>query len=316
MDALTDILKSVQLSSTVHCCSEFTAPWGVQIDRTEYASFHVITRGNCWLEIEGFSTPIPLTGGDLIVLPTGVSHTLRDALNSPVVPLAELLADRPCQGQLTLSYGGGGIPATVLCGRASFTDRAHNPLLSALPPLIHIKGEAGRSIEWLDTTLQFIACESQGDRPGAEMMITYLSSILFIQAVRAYIASLSETESSWLRALKDPQIGKALSLIHQYPEQAWTVKQLAKQVNLSRSAFASRFKALVNEAPLRYANRWRMYKATQLLRSTRKPLSEVAANIGYESEAAFSRAFKQHTGQSPHVYRQSNWLNAPKSANA
>lgn len=309
MDALTEVLKAVQLNSTVHCRSEFSAPWGVQIDRTDYASFHVITRGSCWLEIEG-CTPIPLAGGDLIVLSTGATHILRDALDSPIVPLADLLANRPCQGQLALSYGGGGIPATILCGRASFAERESNPLLAALPPLIHIKGEAGRAVEWLDTTLQFIACESHLKRPGAEMMITYLSSILFIQAVRAYIASLPEAEGGWLGALIDSQIGVALGLIHQHPQEAWTVELLAKRVNMSRSAFAARFKALVGEAPLQYVSHWRMHKAIQLLRSTDKTLKEIAEFVGYESEAAFSRAFKRQIGQPPGEYRQLRMMRA------
>lgn len=303
MDALTEVLKAVQLHSTVHCRSEFSAPWGVQIERTDYASFHVVTRGNCWLEVEGFKTPIPLTGGDLIVLPTGVAHILRDALDSPIVPLAELLANRPCQGQLTLSYGGGGNPAMILCGRASFEERERNPLLAALPPLIHIKGEEGQAVEWLDTTLQFIACESYLNHPGAEMMITYLSSILFIQAVRAYITNLPESAGGWLQALLDPHISVALGMIHQHPEAAWTVELLAKQVNLSRSAFAARFKSLVGEAPLQYVIRWRMHKAIQLLRSTNKTLKEIAESIGYESEAAFSRAFKRQMEHSPSAYR-------------
>lgn len=303
MDALTEVLRAVQLHSTVHCRSEFSAPWGVQIDRTDYASFHVITRGNCWLEIEGDNVPISLASGDLIVLPTGAAHTLRDALDSPIASLAELLVQRPCQGQLTLNYGGGGTLATVLCGRASFTERESNPLLAALPPLIHIKGEAGQVVAWLETTLQFIACESSMNRPGAEMMITYLSSILFIQAVRSYIASLPEAEGGWLQALIDPQMSVVLGLIHQQPEQPWTVESLAKQVNLSRSAFAARFKLLVGESPLQYLSRWRMHQAVRLLRSTHKPLREIAELVGYESEAAFSRAFKQQMGQAPGEYR-------------
>ncbi|MBD2770722.1 AraC family transcriptional regulator [Iningainema tapete] len=303
MDALTEVLKAVQLHSTVHCRSELSAPWGIRVDPMKDASFHVVTRGSCWLEVDGMEKPIPLAGGDLIVLPMGIGHTLRDALDSTVVTLPELLANRPCQGQLSLSYGGGGVPATVLCGRASFAQRETNPLLLALPPLIHIKGEEG-PVEWLDTTLQFIACESSISRPGAEMMIAHLSSILFIQAVRAYITSLDEHEGGWLRALVDPQISLALGLIHQKPEEPWTVKSLAQKVNLSRSAFAARFKALVGESPVQYLSRWRMHKAVRLLHSSDMNLSAIATLIGYESEAAFSRAFKRLLGQSPGEYRR------------
>lgn len=194
MDALTEVLKAVQLHSTVQCRSELSAPWGIQIDRGNDAVFHIVTQGSCWLEVEGSNTPISLVGGDLVVLPTGVGHIIRDALNSSSVNLENLLSNRPDQGQLTLSHGGGGTPTTLLCGHARFAQRETNPLLEALPPMILVKGEHGRAVEWLDTTLQFIACESSMSRPGAQMMITYLSSILFIQAVRTYIASLKGSE--------------------------------------------------------------------------------------------------------------------------
>ncbi len=305
MDALTEILKSVKLHSTVHCRSDFSAPWGVQIDAMADASFHVVMRGNCWLEVEGMETPIPLVGGDLVVLPTGVPHTLRDRSDSPAVKLGELLANRPCQGQLTLQYGGGGTSTTVLCGKASFENREMNPLLSALPPLVLIKGEEGRAVEWLDSTLQFISCETMSNRPGAEMMITYLSNILFIQAVRAYLSSLrQQEEGGWLRALIDPQLSITLALIHQHPETNWTVESLAKQVNLSRSAFAARFKWLVGEAPLQYITRWRMYRAVELLRSSKFTVTEIAERVGYDSETAFSKAFKRQMGQPPNQYRK------------
>ena len=305
MDALTEVLKSVQLHSTVHCRSELSAPWGIQIDRSNNAAFHVILRGSCWLEVEGETEPLPLVGGDLVVLPTGTAHTLRDALKSPVARLADLLADRPCQGQLTLQYGGGGTPTVVLCGQAWFEHHQMNPLLPALPALILVKSEEGQAVEWLDYTLQAIACETASNRPGAEMMITYLSNILFIQAIRAYLANLKQQEDGgWLRALLDPQIGAALTLIHQSPDKGWTVDLLAKQVNQSRSTFAARFKCLAGEAPLQYLTRWRMYCAAKLLRSGNYTVSDIAQQVGYESEAAFSKAFKRQTGQSPSQYRQ------------
>lgn len=304
MDALTEILKSVKLHSTVHCRSEFSTPWGVQMEAMADASFHVVMRGHCWLEVEGVGEQIPLVGGDLVVLPTGVAHALRDRPNSPVITLRELLSHRPCQGQLTLSYGGGGTSTTVLCGKASFENREINPLLAALPPLLLIKGEDGRAVEWLDSTLQFIACETASNRPGAEMMITYLSNIVFIQAIRAYLSSLKPDDNSWLRGLIDPQISIALALIHHQPETNWTVENLAKRVNMSRSGFAARFKWLMGEAPLQYVTRWRMVRAVELLRSPNLTVGEVAERVGYDSETAFSKAFKRQMGQPPNQYRK------------
>ncbi len=304
MDALTEILKSVKLHSTVRCRSELSAPWGVQIEAMADASFHVVLRGNCQLEVAGMDAQIPLVGGDLVVLPTGVAHALRDRSDSSVETIQALLAHRPCQKQLTLTYGGGGVATTVLHGKASFENR-DNPLLSALPPLVLIKGEEGRAVEWLDSTLQFMACEAASNRPGAEMMITYLSNIVFIQAVRAYLTSLKQQDDgSWLRALVDPQLSVALALIHQDPAIDWTVEKLAKQVNMSRSGFAARFKWLVGEAPLQYVTRWRMYRAVELLRSSNMTVTEVAQRVGYDSETAFSKAFKRQMGLSPHHYRK------------
>lgn len=268
------------------------------------AAFHVVMRGNCWLEVEGIDEQIPLVGGDLVVLPTGVAHALRDHPDSSTVTLRELLSHRPCRGQLTLSYGGGGTSTTVVCGKANFENREINPLLSALPPLLLIKGEEGRAVEWLDSILQFIACETASNRPGAEMMITYLSNVLFIQAVRAHLSSLKQNDESWLRGLVDPQLNIALALIHHQPETNWTVESLAKQVNMSRSGFAARFKWLMREAPLQYVTRWRMYRAAELLRSSNLTVAEVAEQVGYGSETAFSKAFKRQMGQPPNQYRQ------------
>jgi AraC-like DNA-binding protein len=168
----------------------------------------------------------------------------------------------------------------------------------------HITGEAGRAVEWLDSTLQFIACETASNRLGAEMMITYLSNIVFIQAVRAYLSSLQQDEGGWLRALVDPQLSLALALIHQHPETNWTVEGLAKRVNMSRSGFAARFKWLMGEAPLQYVTRWRMQQAVELLRSSKLSVAEISEQVGYDSETAFSKAFKRQVGQSPNQYRK------------
>ena len=154
-------------------------------------------------------------------------------------------------------------------------------------------------------TLKAIAWETADERPGSEMMIGYLSNILFIQAIRGYVASLKQDDAGWLRALRDPQLSAVLTLIHQSPEKNWTVNSLAKQVNLSRSTFAVRFKEQVGEAPLQYLTQWRMYRASQLLQSTALPLVAIAEQVGYQSEAAFSKAFKRQIRQSPGEYRKS-----------
>jgi AraC-like DNA-binding protein len=203
-----------------------------------------------------------------------------------------------------MRFGGNGANSTLVCGAFKFEDRRHNPLLGVLPPLVLIKGEEGRAVQWLEPTLQFIACEAASGRPGAQTIISRLADVLFIQIVRGFLVSTPENQRGWLRALSDAQIGTALSLIHQNPENPWTVATLASKVGMSRSTFAGRFAELVGEPPLHYVTRWRMQKAAALLREGTTTLAEIADRVGYESEAAFSKAFKRWVGTAPGAYRK------------
>lgn len=306
MDALTEVLQTMPLHSCFLGRAELSAPWGIQVNRQHHATFHVVTQGDCRLDVDGLQQPIFLNAGDLVVLPQGHGHSLRHDLNSPVVTLEEILAKRPSDSQNVFYFGGGGIATTIVCGHFYFEDWGNNPLITALSPLILIKGEAGRAIEWLDATLQFLTCEATSNRPGSHTVITRLCDVLFIQAVRAFIASLTECDGCWLRALKDPNIGMAIGLIHRFPEQSWTVATLAERVCMSRSAFAEQFKNLVGEPPLHYLTQVRMRKAVTLLRTSHENLTKIAEHVGYESEAAFSKAFKRWMGQSPGTYRRSH----------
>lgn len=312
MDALTEVLQTMPLHSCFLGRAELSAPWGIRVNSLPHAAFHVVIRGNCWLNVDGLQQPVPLTGGDLVVIPQGHGHSLRHDLNSPVLMLEEVLAMRPSDRQNIIYFGGGGMATTLVCGYFYFEDWGYNPLLAALSPLILIKGEDGRAVEWLDATLQFIACETRSNRPGAETVITRLCDVLFIQSVRAFIANLKDGDRSWLQALKDPNIGLAVGTIHRYPEVSWTVDSLARQVCMSRSAFAASFKSLVGEPPLHYLTRVRMHKAVSLLRSSRDNLKQIAEQVGYESEAAFSNAFKRWHGKSPGEYRREQGLKIRK----
>jgi AraC-like DNA-binding protein len=254
-----------------------------------------------------------LTSGDLVALPHGHEHVLRDVDGSDVVSLQSLLdctdASERRQQARQLRVGGEGAVTTLVSGSINFEDRRNNPLLAVLPPVIPLLGEAGRSVPWLESTLQFIACEATARRPGAQTVISRLADILFIQIVRGHLAALGEATGDgpgWLGALAEPQIGAALSLVHQRPEQSWTVASLAQRVGMSRSAFASRFTRLVGEPPLHYVTRWRMQKAAGLLREGRSTLAEIAEQVGYESETAFSKAFKRAVGSSPGAYRRAS----------
>lgn len=310
MDVLTDVLQTVRVKTACYGRLEASGPWGIRVAAGDHAKFHVVLEGNCQLEVEG-AEPLQLTSGDLVALPHGHEHVLRDASDSPVTNLQSILSCQEGtelrQTARQLRLGGNGALTTFVSGSISFEDRRNNPLLAVLPPVIPLLGEAGRSVPWLESTLQFIASEAASRRPGAQTVISRLADILFIQIVRGHLAALSEASGDgpgWLGALAEPQIGAALSLVHQRPEQSWTVASLAQRVGMSRSAFASRFTRLVGEPPLHYVTRWRMQKAAGLLREGRATLAEIAEQVGYESETAFSKAFKRAVGSSPGAYRR------------
>jgi AraC-like DNA-binding protein len=303
VDVLTDVLETIRVSSVCYGRVELGAPWGLQVRAGDAASFHVVLRGNCWLEVEGME-PVALTSGDLFALPHGHAHVLRDSPNTPPMPLGELIEKTPQALGSTLRVEGAGPSSTLVCGCFHFEDRKNNPILSVLPPLVLIRGEDGRAVQWLEPTLQFMACEAASGRPGAKTVISRLADVLFIQIVRAFLASTPENQRGWLRALTEPQIGTALSLIHQNPNHAWTVANLASKVGMSRSTFAGRFVEFVGEPPLHYVTRWRMQKAAALLREGSATLADIADRVGYESEAAFSKAFKRWVGTAPGAYRK------------
>lgn len=314
MDALNEVLRTLHLKSTVSCRSELSAPWGLQVPHFPgHAGFSVVARGSCWLEMEGEKKQIALAGGDFVMFPHGSAHVMRDAPHTRPVRIETLLGSCDSRNK-SLSYGGGGALTTLVCGCFEFEGRETNPLISALPAVIHIKGEEGRTVPWLETTLQYLASETASTLPGAETVIGHLTDIIFIQAVRAYISSAGECKKGLVRAMADPQIGQALALIHNTPQQSWTVASLALHVGMSRAGFAARFRELVGEPPMQYLTRWRMHKAAGMLRSGPESLAEIAGQIGYEAEAAFSKAFKRWAGNAPGAYRQSTRMPAPSPA--
>ncbi|MCU0533561.1 MAG: AraC family transcriptional regulator [Hydrococcus sp. RU_2_2] len=304
MDALSEVFKTVCLERTTCYRMELSAPWGVRMEAFDGAIFLVMVRGSGWLEVDGIETQLPLVGGDLVFLQKGQAHTLRECPESHVIDFDRLLDAQTDEVQKALHIGGAGLSTTVMYGRLQFEQLSENPLLSALPPLIVIRGEDGQKVEWLDMTMQFMSSEMTANRPGAQTVIDHLASILLVQAMRAYISNTGDCDRCWLRALREPAIGEAISLIHRYPEKSWTAEDLAEQVRMSRTAFFVKFRDLVGEPPNKYLTRWRMHRASQILRLEHMSLNQVAHLVGYESEAAFSKTFKQWMGQSPGAYRK------------
>ena len=308
-DVLNDALSHLHIKGAVYCRSELGAPWAFSVNRRPTAGFHAITNGKGWLEVEGEDRKILVSAGDLVVLPHGHSHVMRDSPESPPTPLDEIIAQNPLEDGIRLKMGGRGPSTVLLCGGCQFEGRSTNPLLANLPNIIHISGRERRSVNWLRATLRQIDIETRTSRPGALALVARLSDILFIQAVRAYFSRLVDRKegyinNGWLRALGDPQIGLAIAFIHQQPENEWAVASLASKVGMSRSTFSEKFRALVGVPPLKYVAQWRVHKATWLLRPSDAKIAEIADRVGYDSEVSLSRAFKRFNGMSPGNYRR------------
>jgi AraC-like DNA-binding protein len=308
VDVLTDVMQTMRVKSNLYGRVEFTAPWGIRADgECGHAGFLVVLRGSCWLEMDGSREPVPLAGGDFVLMPKGSAHVLRDARKTHPRPVQEVVGE--WDGRETLRYGGGGVPTSLVFGCFEFEDGGRNPLVESLPPMIHVRADGGPSVQWLQSTLQFVASEIASGLPGAETVASRLTDILFVHAIRAYLAGCGTgcgagaRPSGWLRALADPKIGYALRLIHEAPEKDWTVESLASAVAMSRSAFAAQFTALVGDPPLRYVSAWRMKRASRLLLRG-DPISAVAAATGYATDATFGKVFKRHMGVTPGEFRR------------
>lgn len=302
-DTLGDLLASLRMTTLVYGRIELGAPWGLRFPGlSDAASLYLLVRGSAQLEADGANQPTVLSAGDVALLPKGNSHTLRDGRGSPLHDLS-VEGCRGAQGNAPLHLGGKGAQTTLVAGTFRYGSGRRFPLFETLPPIIHISASDPSASPWLSSTVQLLIAESAARSPGGTVVVSRLVDVLFVQALRTFILGSGCTESG-LRALGDPQIGKALQLVHERPTEAWTVEGLARAVGLSRSAFAARFSQLVGEPPLEYIARWRMTKAAELLRESDLPLGAVAQRAGYHSEAAFSRAFKRHEGTAPATYRR------------
>ncbi len=244
-DVLADILQSLRMHSTLYCRATMNAPWGFRVSQRSVASFHIVTGGTCWLTLEGIDTPVPLSEGDLVILPHGHAHTMTDHPQTPVTRLEDLVPKQPAGRDGIFYSGGQGTITTLVCGGLQLEDYTTNPLFLILPPFLHIQSRRRESNPWLRAIVQLVKAEASANQPAAEAVITRLSEILFIQAVRTYVSTVGNGETGWFNALKDPQIGQALTLIQHQPEELWTVESLACRVSLSRSAFSAKFKRLV-----------------------------------------------------------------------
>jgi AraC-like DNA-binding protein len=283
-------------------------PWGIGIPALDAAAFHAITHGHCWMRLDDQDTWVELAQGDVVVLPRDRAHSFCDRPGSPIRDLTHLSADLPLNHlPRTTELPETGSPDTaVLCGHLWFDDHAANPLLDALPPVLHLRagGGTGPGGNWLAPLLHLMSLEDSTPTPGTEAVMARLGDLLVIETVRAHLAALPADSHLWLKALSDPHLSTALGLSHEQPEHPWTVAGLAGRAGLSRSTFSARFTELVGEPPLRYATRWRMHHAQRLLREPGQTVAAVSRRVGYQTEPAFSRAFTRFTGSTPGACRR------------
>jgi AraC-like DNA-binding protein len=305
MDILSDTLDSLQFTGSIYCKAEFSAPWGLRLDGANgHAGFIFVVRGSCYAAFDGHEQPLTLTGGDFIIAPKCPGYVFKSGDDAKIVPISQF--PQASDEDKVVKFGGGGAMTTAIMGCITFDIKAKNPLVDSLPEYIYVKAEQLQTEPWLEMTLRLIVSEISGNKPGSLIAIRRLTDLLFIQSLRFAIGQSKDCPSTigFLKALSDPQIGAALALIHEKPQAPWTVSTLADAANLSRSSFAVKFAALTGKTPLEYVTAWRMNKAQQLLKEGNQNLAGIAGEVGYQSEAAFSKAFRRETGLAPGSFRK------------
>jgi len=316
MDPLSDVLSTVRLEGAVFLDAEGTAPWcartrfglmaaaGLPGQESPAAFFHFMLEGRCRVRLESGGETLEAGPGDMILLPHDDTHILGSDLQLAPHDSTRLVSI-PAPGEMMrVRIGGGGKATRFVCGYLFCDRRTSRPLFDSLPRLLRIPLGAAAGAAWITELVRAGVRETAAARPGGASMLAKLSELLFVEAMRRFAESLPAGQRGWLAALRDPQLGRALALMHADPARAWTVDELAREVALSRSALGERFGALVGEPPMQYLTRWRLALAAQALRAGSEAVARIAERVGYDSEAAFNRAFKREFGAPPAKWRR------------
>jgi AraC-like DNA-binding protein len=333
MDVLSDVLRVVRLSGAVFFNAEFSAPWSISspqgrdlasmiLPTAECVSlFHVLVDGECWFRSEGYPQ-VRLTSGDVIVFPHAHPHDMSSHKGGETTPIGTLIPGESGDTLASVSHGGGGKKSRFVCGYLQ-CDQRFGPLIGSLPTMMLLRranryalvetvdadGQRPSPVAegadtWLSTTLEYAIREAKSEAPGNATMLERLTELIFVEILRQYMKQLREGQPGWLAGLGDPYVGKALRLMHEAPERDWTVEELAREAAISRSALAQRFTNVIGDSPKHYLASWRIELAKRMLREGLHPIPEIADRVGYESEAAFNRAFKRITGSPPATWRR------------
>jgi AraC-like DNA-binding protein len=315
MDVLSEVLKVVTLQGAVFYNAEFSAPWGVRTpdsrkvaphvapDGGHVIIFHLLIDGRGAARVEN-GEALPLVAGDIVVFPHGHPHVMENGSPRSVQDNEKELHRIMAQGLKLSRWGGGGEVTRFICGYMACEPRLSRMFLSGLPPIFKVNIRDDDGGRWLESSIRFSVTGADGATPGGEAVLAKLSEVLFVETLRRYVTQWPEGRTGWLAGARDPEVGKALALMHGRPAHPWTLADLAKESGISRSVLAERFRHFLNQPPMTYLTRWRLQLGARTLVSTSQSVSQVAADVGYESEAAFNRAFKRAFGAPPARFRR------------
>jgi len=318
MDALSETLRVVRLVGAIFIQARFTAPWCYQSPRADTAApllepgaekiviFHLITEGECYVEMDS-EPPVHLVAGDVVIFPQGDTHGMCSQPGLPPAKgarLDEVLARRPRQ----IAYGGGGATTRLICGYLACDMRLARMLLAGLPPLVRVNVRGSNAGVWLEASVRYALAEARSPRPGGAGVLAKLAEVLFIEVLRLYMNEQSTGRTGWLAGVGDRIVDAALNALHARPAHAWTLEDLARAANTSRSVLAERFQHLVGSSPMQYLTQWRMLLAANLLCCSNAPLARIAEDVGYQTDTAFSRAFRREYGSPPAAWRRNQAL--------
>jgi AraC-like DNA-binding protein len=313
MDVLSEVLRSVKLQGAVYFHGEFRAPWSVRspeasaiapylaVGAKHVVIYHLLLEGKASFRLDE-GERLTISAGDIVVVPHGDAHFVENGPRTRTTDLASQAA-RIFQGLKLWRMGGSGEVTKFVCGYMACEPQLSRVFLSGLPPLFKVSIRDHPSGKWLEESIRFSAAEACASRAGAEAMLAKLGEVLFVETLRTYIAELPPEQTGWLAGARDPGVAHALALMHRNPAHPWTIASLAKDAGISRSVLAERFHHYLGEPPMAYLTRWRLYLGAETLASSSDSVAQIAGDVGYESEAAFNRAFKRHFGTPPARFR-------------
>lgn len=314
MDVLSEVLKVVRLDGAVFYNAEFSSPWSVRSPPSRVLAsylapgaghviiYHLLTEGRGYARLED-GERVPLEAGDIVIFPHGDAHIMDNGARVRTLDLGKELERIVSQGLRVARMGGGGEVTKYVCGYMACEPRLAQVLLGGLPPLFKVNIRNDAAGRWLENSIRFSVVEADAARAGSEAVLAKLSEALFVETLRRYIALLPERQTGWLAGARDPEVSKALAMMHRYPSRPWTIAGLAKEAGTSRSVLAERFRHYLGEPPMSYLTRWRLQLGAQMLSSSNYSVAQIASEVGYESEPAFNHAFKREFNRPPARFR-------------